>query len=75
DLNDDCMAYYKGLCLRAEAMDQDADGKGTDWWWDVTERSNGEVITYASSNGDGVLDSGEPASKATGQEARDAAEE
>jgi hypothetical protein len=35
DLDDDCTARWEGLMLRAEAMSEDKDGHGENWWWAV----------------------------------------
>jgi hypothetical protein len=59
DLDDDCIAHWSGLVLRAEEMDR------LYWWWAV----------YASEQGEPVVDSHESATVAkNGEEARMAAE-
>ena len=74
DLDDDCTAWWCGLILRAEAMDQDEDGNGTDWWWEVSESRERQNMVFSGSNGEGVMDIGEGDFKPTGAEARAAAE-
>ncbi len=84
DLDDDCIARWCGLTLRAECMgcnDDDCDGldtckpeHGEYWWWEVSARRDGEWITFAGSNGEGVLDNGKSGGASSGQAARVAAE-
>jgi hypothetical protein len=68
DLEDDCKAHWRGMCLRAEAMDEGV------WWWAVyddvkSDDASGmpvlEVISVWSSD-DGVR-------PRTGEQARRAA--
>ena len=61
DLNDDCIARWAGLILRAEAMDEGS------WWWSVSdELTDVELEVDSSNNYD------EPVT--AGQEARNLAE-
>ncbi|MCW1913365.1 hypothetical protein OJ996_07265 [Luteolibacter sp. GHJ8] len=45
DLEDDCTAFWGGLILRAEEMND------RDWWWAVSRADSG--LEIASSNDDG----------------------
>lgn len=44
DLNDDCLARWAGLLLRAEWMQEDI------WWWCVYDMLNDEFIVDTSNN-------------------------
>jgi hypothetical protein len=56
DLNDDCIAKWNGLILRAELMDEDR------WWWAVSKDNNKPMDDIdGSNNHDTVCTSGERA--------------
>jgi hypothetical protein len=44
DLNDDCIAKWNGLILRAEWMDEDK------WWWAVSKDNDNPMDEIDSSN-------------------------
>jgi len=46
DLDDDCVARWAGLMLRAEWMDEDY------WWWAVYDMENNEITIDASNEYD-----------------------
>lgn len=57
DLEDDCIAHWRGLTLRAECMDEDV------WWWAVYEDATDKQID-SSNNYDAQIASGEKAREA-----------
>ena len=49
DLNDDCLAKWNGLILRAEWMDEDV------WWWAVSKDNNDPMDEVDSSNNYNII--------------------
>jgi hypothetical protein len=65
DLDDDCIANWAGLILRAEWMNEN------NWWWCVYDALNGKIQIDSSNNYKNHYKNGESARKKAEQIAKE----